>query len=109
VRIPGDAVIAAEKVTHYLLVERPRNDKAKFLACAGFHRGNPELLFAALRELAAAVDAVDDGTNQYGTFLRTDGDIVGPNGRRLAVTAIWLRQDERVRFLTLKPRREKKP
>jgi hypothetical protein len=57
----------------------------------------------------AAVDAIDDGTNEYGTFLRTDGDIVGPNGRRLAVTAVWLRQHGRVRFLTLKPRREKKP
>ena len=107
-KIPGDALIAAEKVTHYLLVERQRNDKAKFLALAGFHRGNPELLFAALRELAAAVDAVEDGTSEYGTFLRTDGDIVGPNGRRLAVTAIWLRQRGQVQFVTLMPRKKRK-
>jgi len=58
--------------------------------------------------VAAGVDAVEDGTNEYGTFLRTDGDIVGPNGRPLAVTAIWLRQHERVQFVTLMPRKKRK-
>ena len=108
-KIPDDALIAAEKITHYLLVERPWDDKAKYLAQGGFQRGNPEALVAALRELAAAVEAVDDGANDYGAFLRTDGDLVGLNGRRMAVTAIWLRhhRDGVVRFVTLKPRRER--
>ncbi|HVT16376.1 MAG TPA: hypothetical protein VHQ90_09395 [Thermoanaerobaculia bacterium] len=108
-KIPPDALIAAEKITHYLLVQRPWDDKSRFLAQAGFHKENPEALIGALRELAAGVDAVDDGTNEYGEFLRTDGEILGPNGRRLVVTAIWFRQhlDRRVRFVTLKPRKEK--
>ncbi|HVT16275.1 MAG TPA: DUF4926 domain-containing protein [Thermoanaerobaculia bacterium] len=79
-KIPPDALIAAEKITHYLLVQRPWDDKSRFLAQAGFHKENPEALIGALRELAAGVDAIDDGTNEYGEFLRTDGEILGPNG-----------------------------
>jgi len=110
-KIPADAVIPAEKLTGYLLLPRPWDDKAKFLAQAGFDRAKPEALLGALRELAARAEAVQDGVNEYGEFLRTDGDLVGPSGRRLAVTAIWLRQyaDGRVRFVTLKPRRERRP
>lgn len=108
-RIPADAVVPAEKLSHYLLVSRPWDDKAKFLAQAGFDRERPETLLRALRELAAQGDAVSDGANEYGEFLRLDGILVGPNGRQLAVTTIWLRQhiDGPVRFVTLKPRKEK--
>lgn len=107
-KIPADAIVAAEKLTHYLLLPRPWDDKAKFLAQAGFERRNPDALLDALRELASEVQATRDGENEYGEFLRTDGDLVGPNGRRLTVTAIWFRQhlDNKVRFVTLKPRRE---
>jgi len=38
-RIPADAVIAAEKLTGYLPLPRPWDDKAKFLAQAGFDLG----------------------------------------------------------------------
>jgi hypothetical protein len=60
-RIPADAEIAAEKLTHYLLVPRPWDDKAKFLAQAGFDRERPETLLHAIRELAAQGDALSDG------------------------------------------------
>jgi hypothetical protein len=108
-RIPADAEIPAEKLTHYLLVPRPWDDKAKFLALAGFDRERPEILLHAIRELAVQGDALSDGANEYGEFLRVDGILVGPNGRRLAVTTVWLRQllDGAVRFVTLKPRKEK--
>ncbi len=109
-RIPADAWIAAEKLTGYLLLQRPWDDKSKFLAQAGFDRTNPEALLEALRALAAEAEAIQDGVNEYGEFLRIDGDLVGPNGRRLAVSAIWLRQhlDGRVRFVTLKPRKQRR-
>lgn len=76
--MPREAVIPPEKLTGYLLLERPWDDKSKFLA--------------------------------QGEFLRVEGEIQGPNGRRLAVTTIRLRQesDGLVRFITLKPRREKR-
>jgi hypothetical protein len=54
---------------------------------------------------------VSDGANEYGEFLRLDGILVEPNGWQLAATTIWLSQhiDGPVRFVTLKPRKEKAP
>jgi hypothetical protein len=109
-KIPADAKIPLEKITEYLLVPREWDDKSKFLAQAGFLRDNPELLSRAIRTLAADVDAAEDRTNEYGVFLRVEGELQGPNGRSLQVVTIWLRwhSDGQVRFVTLKPRKEKK-
>jgi hypothetical protein len=41
-KIPHDAIRAREKLTHYLLVFRKKNDKSKFLAQAGFIHENPD-------------------------------------------------------------------
>ncbi len=107
-KIPADAVIPMEKLTHYLLVFREWDDKSKFLAQAGFTLENPHLLLASLRRLAERAEAVEDGDNEYGGFLRADGELIGPKGRTLSVVTIWLRWrlDGRVRFVTLKPRKE---
>jgi hypothetical protein len=109
-KIPRDALIPLEKLTSYLLVSREWDDKSKFLAQAGFNLQNPHLLLAAIRELAAAVEAVEDGANEYGEFLRAEGELLGPKGQTLAAVTIWLRskRDDRIRFVTLKPRKEKK-
>ncbi len=109
-KIPPDAKIPIQKITEYLLIPREWDDKSKFLAQAGFLRDNPELLSWAIRKLAADVDAVEDGTSEYGVFLRVEGELQGPNGRSLQVVTIWLRWhvDGQVRFVTLKPRKEKK-
>jgi hypothetical protein len=109
VKIPPDAAIPMEKLTAYLLVPREWDDKAKFLGYAGFTKGNPHLLFAAIRELAANAEAVEDGENEYGVFLRAEGRLTGPSGRSLPVVTIWirLRADGQIRFVTLKPWKEK--
>ena len=90
VRIPVDAVIPAEKLSRYLLVPRPWDDKSRFLAQAGFLITDPMALDRAIRRVAAAYDAVEDGQNDYGTFFRLEGDLVGPNGHSLPVVLIWL-------------------
>ena len=104
-RLPPDVIIPMEKLTAYLLVAREWDDKSKFLARAGFTRDNPHLLLAAIRELAATAEAVEDGRNEYGVFLRAVGSLTGPNRRVLAVVTIWLQTHEegRIRFVTLKP------
>jgi Domain of unknown function (DUF6883) len=109
-RIPLEAIIPMEKLTAYLLKPQKWHDKAKFLAQAGFTRENPHLLLAAIRELAAEAEAVEDRASEYGVFLRAEGALKGLNGRTLAVITIWLqsRTDGRTRFVTLKPRKEKK-
>jgi hypothetical protein len=42
VKIPEDLIIPDDKITRYLLVQKARNDKSKFLAQAGFTQENPE-------------------------------------------------------------------
>lgn len=99
-----------EKLLDYLLVPRPWDDKSKYLARAGFTQDNPDKLLAALRDLVADVEAQPDGGNIYGEFLRVEGDLKGANGWKLPVVTIWLRWqvDGQVRFVTLKPKKEKK-
>lgn len=103
-RIPPDAVIDETKFTHNLLAPRPWDDKSGYLRLAGFELQNWPDLLAAVRRLADGVDAVEDGTNDYGTFYRVEGMVEGPVGK-LSVVCIWMKQavDQKFRFVTLKP------
>ncbi|MBI1299399.1 hypothetical protein GC175_31105 [bacterium] len=107
-KIPSDAAIPIEKLTQYLLVARLRNDKSKFLVKAGFTLENPGDLLAAIRKQVAENDAVLDRQDEYGTFYQVVGDLVGPNGI-LSVVTVWIEQavDREIRFVTLKPVRNK--
>ena len=104
-QIPDDAVIPQEKLTSYLLVPRPGDDKSKFLAQAGFTRDNPGELMAALRRLTSGAEGTEDGANEYGTFYRVEGELLGPGDRSLTVVTVWLRwaTDGSFHFVTLKP------
>jgi hypothetical protein len=106
-RIPPEAIIADDKLTIYLLAQRQWDDKSGFLRRAGFTLDNWNDLRLAIRGLSNSVEAVDDGRNEYGTFYRIDGSLIGPV-ETLAVTLIWMRRsvDQRFYFVTLKPRKE---
>jgi hypothetical protein len=108
VRIPGDLIIPDAKITHYLLVQKARNDKSKFLAQAGFTQENSEALKAAIQKQAVAREAIEDRSNEYGTFYQVEGDLVGANGVNLAVVTVWLQRriDDKFQFVTLKPLKE---
>ncbi|MDJ0677420.1 MAG: hypothetical protein QNJ36_18910 [Calothrix sp. MO_167.B42] len=105
--IPWDAIIADEKITRYLLVPREQDDKSKFLAQAGFTQENPEMLKIAIRQLADSTEAIQDRDNEYGVFYRVVGELIGVNGRNLAVITVWLQRaiDSKFQFITLKPDR----
>jgi hypothetical protein len=60
VKIPSDALIVREKLTHYLLVHRVKDDKSRYLASGGFDQSNPEALEAAIRR----ADGSDGGSRQ---------------------------------------------
>lgn len=107
-RIPVDAIIPDDKITRYLLVQKARNDKSKFLAKAGFTMENPESLKAAIQSLTKTHEAIKDGDNEYGTFYRLTGELVVLNGVILSVVTIWLQRpvDGKFQFVTLKPFRE---
>jgi hypothetical protein len=106
-RIPADAKIASEKLTRYLLVPRPVNDKSRFLFRAGFTRSAPAVLETAIRQLADESAARENGFNDYGTFWRVTGMLRGPVAS-VRVVAIWLEwhSDRSFHFITLKPFRE---
>ncbi|UKO99397.1 DUF6883 domain-containing protein [Nostoc sp. UHCC 0870] len=107
-KIPPDAIIADEKITRYLLVPREHDDKSKFLALAGFTQDNPELLKAAIRQLADSTEAIQDRDNEYGVFYRVTGELIGLKGRNLAVITVWLQRavDGKFQLITLKPNKE---
>ncbi len=106
-RIPADAVIPPEKLTRYLLQPRPWDDKAGFLSLAGFTLDHPAVLENAIRLTSAAFDAIEDGSNDYGTFYRVEGDLEGPASLSLQVVLIWIqwKLDGTFHFVTLKPRK----
>jgi hypothetical protein len=107
-RIPSDATIDDSKLTGYLLMPRPWDDKSAYLRRAGFVAENWTELRLAIRRLADAVDGVEDGSNEYGTFYRVEGSLAGPLGT-VAVVCIWMKRaiDARFHFVTLKPSRER--
>lgn len=107
-RIPTDAIIPDDKLTRYLLVYKTRNDKSIFLAQAGFTQENPEALRAGIQAVVESGEAVEDRTNEYGTFYQVEGELIGNNGVNLSVTTIWLQRqiDCKFQFVTLKPRKE---
>ncbi len=109
--IRTNADIPLEKRTRYLLVQRPWDDKSKFLLPAGFDETNAEMLLQAIRNHAASHEAVTDGDNEYGEFFRVEGDLLGPNEIILLVVTIWIRWhlDGSMHFVTLKPLRKNKP
>jgi hypothetical protein len=102
--IPLSATISARKILEYLLRPREIDDKARFLARGGFAAENWRSLEAAIRELAATTLAEQDGDNEYGTFWRTEGLLLGPQAN-LRVVLIWLEWevDGSFHFVTLKP------
>ncbi|MGB3137848.1 MAG: DUF6883 domain-containing protein [Nodosilinea sp.] len=107
-RIPKGAIISDDKITRYLLVQKVRNDKSKFLAKAGFTTENPEALRTAIQSLLKAGEAVEDGNNEYGTFYQVVGELVGINGVTLFVVTVWIQRriDGKFQFVTLKPLKE---
>jgi len=107
-KLPDDAIIAEEKLTKYLLVWRPRNDKSGYLAQAGYELSNWDLLKADLEQLASSADAEVEETNDFGETLAARGELEGPNGVILKVKTIWIKLAEagEIRFVTLVPDNE---
>lgn len=103
-KIPEDVIIPRDKVTAYLLMPQPKNDKSAFLAQAGFTQENPDALEAAIRHLIRDNDAVQDRENEYGGFYRVSGVLYGVTNN-LDVVTVWIysAKDGSYRFITLKP------
>jgi hypothetical protein len=104
-RIPEDFIIPDAKITQYLLVPKARNDKSRFLAQAGFTQENPEALKLAIQSQAMDKEAIEEKSNEYGTFYQVEGELIGVNSVSLSVITVWLQRqvDGKFQFVTLKP------
>ncbi|MEH1838223.1 MAG: DUF6883 domain-containing protein [Nostoc sp.] len=62
----------------------------------------------AIRQLATTNEAVEDNTNEYGTFYTIVGNLQGVSSQNLAVITVWLesKHDGSFRFITLKPKKD---
>ncbi len=104
-KLPADATIAPEKLTHYLLVRQARGDKSAFLARAGYTLETTDQLLKDLRSQLLPLDAAQLHSTVFGTFYEIRSTLAGPNGVVLRVRSIWMEEklSGRTKFITVIP------
>ena len=78
-KLPSDTVIAVEKLTKYLLVQREFDDKSQFLRQAGYTLDNWEQLEADLRLHVLPTEATIIERTGYGGMFAIHSALTGPN------------------------------
>ena len=101
--LPQNAIIAKEKLTQYLLVSLPKDDKSKFLAQAGYTLDNWQQLDQDLRAqmLTQPADFVE--TTRYGKKYFIRARLRGSNEVKLSILTVWMVENGTTRFVTLVP------
>lgn len=104
-KLPPGTIIAPEKLTHYLLVRQPRNDKSAFLGGGGYFLSNADILLSDLRAVIEQHDALPVQNNKFGQFYEIACSLRGPNGLALRVRTIWMTEhlSNITKFITLLP------
>lgn len=104
-KLPSDTLIARRKITDYLLMWRPEDDKSAFVAKAGYVPETAERLLKDLRTQLLPLEARLLESGEYGTKYEIRGKLTGPNGRTLRVVSIWMIEHAggRAKFVTLYP------
>ena len=103
--LPVDAAIAEEKLTKYLLVLLPKDDKSQFLHKAGYTLGNWQQLEADLRSQILPQPAQFLENTKYGDKYKIEAKLKGVNGIEIEVTTIWMIKNQQTKFVTLSPKR----
>lgn len=101
--LPQDAIIAEEKLTRYLLMPLPRDDKSKFLAQAGYTLDNWQQLEEDLRTQVLIQPAEPVETTRYGQKYVIHTSLRGRNNVELEILTIWMITNGIARFVTLVP------
>jgi hypothetical protein len=105
VKLPFDSLIASEKLTRYLLVERKIGDKSNFLKQGGYTQDNWEQLERDIRQQILPEDAVLIEETDYGQLFEIRASLRGPTGTTLKVKSVWMQESETgmTKFITLYP------
>jgi hypothetical protein len=104
-RLPESTLIAREKLTLYLLANKKRNDKSKWMAQAGYTLSNWQDLETDLRRQILSIDAKPIENTNFGQLFEIRGNLSGPNGNILSVVTIWMTEieGEITKFITMYP------
>ncbi|MGA9381724.1 MAG: DUF6883 domain-containing protein [Phormidium sp.] len=107
--LPQDAIISSAKLTKYLLVLLPKDDKSQFLAQAGYTIENWQQLEQDLREQILPLEAIQITETEFGVKYRIRGSLISPNGTTIQVITIWIIDslDRQTKFVTLFPDKER--
>jgi outer membrane receptor for Fe3+-dicitrate len=101
--LPADSIINSSKLTHYLLVQLPKDDKSKFLAQAGYTLENWQQLEQDLRTQVLTQPAETIETTPYGQKYMIRATLRGKNGIEIKTLTIWMTNNNGTRFVTLVP------
>ena len=104
--LPEDSIINSSKITHYLLVQLPKDDKSKFLARAGYTLDNWQQLEQDLRTQVLTQPAEPIEPTPYGQKYMIRATLRGQNGIELKTLTIWMTDNNGTRFITLVPDKE---
>ena len=104
-KLSKQIIITREKLTKYLLVLQKRNDKSQWLSKAGYTLENWKRLENDLRKQILSIDAIPTEQTEYGQMYEIRGILLGPNGKRLAVCTIWMKEPATgdIKFITMYP------
>ncbi|MEH2448597.1 MAG: DUF6883 domain-containing protein [Nostoc sp.] len=104
-KISSCLVIQDEKITKYLLVYQPKDDKSRYLALAGYNLDNWELLKNDIINAVEGSEIAKVTPNDWGTQFEVKSEWTGPNGQLIKVITIWQQDEETefVKFITLYP------
>lgn len=99
----GKAVIAADKLTEYLLTFRPQNDKSKWLNGLGYTFDNKQDLEHDIMALLHAETLRFSTESVYGDLYFVEG-LIGI-GRKAKARAVWMYEYRTtlLKFITLYP------
>ncbi|CCI31145.1 MULTISPECIES: DUF6883 domain-containing protein [Microcystis] len=99
-----NATIPPAKLTWYLLVLQPKDDKSGFLAQAGYNLDNWQVLEQDLRRILLNEATLNKQT-KFGDIYEIKGLLQGVNGINLRVSTYWIIDSltKETRFVTLLP------
>ncbi len=98
-----NAIISPNKLTQYLLIPLPKDDKSQYLAQGGYNLDNWQQLEKDLREQILTLEAQPTLKTKYGQKYQIIGSLICPNGRSLKIKTIWIVTEETTKFVTLFP------
>ena len=98
-----NAIISETKLTQYLLVFLPKDDKSQYLALGGYTLGNWQELERDLRQQILTLEATPTTKTRYGQKYKITGELTAPNGRILPIKTIWMVTERETKFVTLFP------